>query len=88
MCCYCKRPLAKTMIVLIFKGLFTNTASPYYAQFASSSLMGADMFPFLWKVIERLTRTGCYILGLTCDGGSLTVPTVSVARESKGENYL
>ena len=28
------------------------------------------MFPLLWKVIERLTRTGCYILGLTCDGRS------------------
>ena len=66
--CYCKRPLAKTMIVFMFKDLFTNTASPYYAQFASSSLTGADMFPFLWKVIERQTRTGCYILGVTCDG--------------------
>ena len=29
-----QRPLAKTMIVFMFKGLFTNTASPYYAQFA------------------------------------------------------
>ena len=56
------------MIVFMFKDLFTNTASPYYAQFASSSLTGADMFPLLWKVIERLTRTGCYILGVTCDG--------------------
>ena len=28
------------------------------------------MFPLLWKVIERLTRTGCYILGVTCNGGS------------------
>ena len=53
----------------MFKGLFTNTASPY-AQFASSSLTGADMFTLLWKVIERLTRTGCHILGVTCDGGS------------------
>ena len=83
-----QRPLAKTMIVLMFKDLFANTASPYYAQFASSSFTGADMFPFLWKVIERLTRTGYYILGLTYDGGSPTVPTVSIARESKGENYL
>ena len=83
-----QRSLAKTMIVLMFKDLFTNTASPYYTQFASSSLTGADMFTLLWKVIERLTRTGCYILGLTYDGGSTTVHTVSVARESKGENYL
>ena len=28
------------------------------------------MFPLLWKVIERVTRTGCYILGVTCDGQS------------------
>ena len=28
------------------------------------------MFPLLWKVIKRLTRTGYYILGVTCDGGS------------------
>ena len=77
------------MIVFMFKGLFSNTASPY-AQFASSSLTGADMFTLLWKVIERLTRTGCHILGVTCDGGSSnkTVPTASVARGSKGENYL
>ena len=43
-----QRPLTKTMIVFMFKGLFTNTASPYYAQFASS-LTGADMFTLLWK---------------------------------------
>ena len=64
-----QRPLAKTVIVFMFKGLFTNTALPY-AHFAASSLTGADMFPLLWKVIERLTRTGCCILGVTCDGGS------------------
>ena len=57
------------MIVFMFKSLFTNTALPY-AQFAASSLRGADMFPLLSKVIERLTRTGCCILGVTCDGGS------------------
>ena len=64
-----QRPLAKTMVVFMFKGLFTNTALPY-AQFAASSLTGADMFPLLWKVINRLTRIGCHVLGVTCDGGS------------------
>ena len=57
------------MIVFMFKDLFTDTALPY-AQFALSSLTGANIFPLLWKVIESLTRTGCYILGVTCDGGS------------------
>ena len=61
-----QRPLAKTMIVFMFTDLFTNTALPY-AQFVST---GADMFTLLWKVIERLTQTGCYILGVTCDEGS------------------
>ena len=46
-----QRPLAKTMIVFMFKGLFTNTALPY-AQFAVSSLTGADLLPLLWKVIQ------------------------------------
>ena len=44
-----QRPLTKTMIVFMFKDIFTNTALPYYAQFASSSLTGADMFTLLWK---------------------------------------
>ena len=64
-----QRPLAKTMVVFMFKGLFTNIALPY-AQFAASSITGADMFPLLWKVIERLTRVGCQVLAVTSDGGS------------------
>jgi len=64
-----QRPLAKTMMVFMFKGPFTNVAMPY-AYFAASSLTGADIFPLLWKVVERLTRIGCHVLGVTCDGGS------------------
>ena len=52
-----QRPLAKTILLCMFKGLFTNTALPY-AHFAVSSLNGADMFPLLWKVVVRLTHTG------------------------------
>ena len=63
------RPLAKTMLVFMFKGLFTNISLPY-AQFAAHSLKGHEMFPLLWKVIGRLTRIGCCILGITCDGSS------------------
>ena len=64
-----QRPLAKTMMVFMFKGLFTNIAMPY-AHFAASSLTGADIFPLLWKVVQRLTRLGCHVLIVTCDGGS------------------
>jgi len=53
----------------MFKGLFTNISLPY-AQFAAHSLKGHEMFPHLWKVISRLTRIGCCILGVTCDGSS------------------
>ena len=57
------------MLVFMFKGLFTNISLPY-AQFAAHSLKGHEMFPLLWKVISRLTRFGCCILGITCDGSS------------------
>jgi len=39
-----QRPLPKTMMVFMFKGLFTNIAMPY-AHFAASLLTGADHFP-------------------------------------------
>ena len=35
------RPLAKTMLVFMFKGLFTNISLPY-AQFAAHSLKGHE----------------------------------------------
>ena len=41
-----QRPLAKTMLVFMFKGLFTNIAMPY-AQLPACSLKGLDMFPLL-----------------------------------------
>ena len=64
------RPLEKTMLVFMFKGLFTNISLPY-AQFAAHSLKSHEMFPLLsWKIINRLTRIGCCILGITCYGSS------------------
>ena len=68
-CTGLQRPLAKTMLVFMFKGLFTNVAMPY-AQFPAFSLKGSDMFPLLWEAIGRLMRLGCCVLGITCDGGS------------------
>lgn len=64
-----QRPLAKTMLVFMFKGIFTNVAMPY-AQFPVCSLKGSYMFPLLWEAIGRLTRIGCYVLGVTCDASS------------------
>lgn len=58
-----QRPLAKSMLVFMFKGLFTNIAMPY-AQFPACSLKGVDMFPLLWEAIGRLSRLGCCVLGV------------------------
>ena len=46
-------PLAKTMLVFMFKGLFTDVVIPY-AQFPAFSLQGYDMLPLLWEAIGRL----------------------------------
>ena len=80
-----QRPIAKTMVVFMFKGLFTNIALAY-AQFAATSLTGADLLPLLWKVIERLSRTGCCILGVTCDGGSLNRRFFSYIRSQETQS--
>ena len=64
-----QRPLAKTILVFMFKGLFTNIAMSY-AQFPVCSFKGADMLPLLWEAVRRLSRMGCCVLGVTCDGGS------------------
>ena len=56
-----QRPLAKTMLVFMFKGLFTNIAMPY-AQFPVYSLKGTDMFPFSWTIKPN---------GMLCTRGDL-----------------
>ena len=63
------RPLAKSMLVFMFRGLFTNIALAF-AQFPVTSVKGHDIFPLLWEAIRRLNRMGCVILGITCDGAA------------------
>jgi len=60
------QPLAKSMLVFMYRGLFSNIALPF-AQFPVSSPKGHDIFPLLW---EALNRIGCIILGVTCDGAT------------------
>ena len=64
---FLKRPLAKTMVVFMVRGLFTSLKF-VYAQFPTASAKGDDLFPLLWKAILRLTRLGLQVLGITCDG--------------------
>ena len=60
---FLKRPLAKTMIVFMVRGLFTSLKF-VYAQFPTASAKGDDLFPLLWKAILRLTRLGLQVLGI------------------------
>lgn len=64
-----QRPLAKAMLVFMFKGLFNNVSLPY-AQFPVCSVKGGDIFPLFWQTVGRLERLGCIVLGATCDGCS------------------
>ena len=50
-----QRKLAKTIVVLMVRGLFTDIKFPYVT-FPAASPKGCDLFPLLWDAIERLTR--------------------------------
>ena len=62
-----KRPLAKTIMVFMVKGAFTNIKFPY-AQFPMTSGTGYNLFPLLWQAIDRLECNGVCVLGVTADG--------------------
>ena len=62
-----EQPLAKSMLVLMVRGLFSGLQFPY-AQFPCASLRGDQMFNIFWKAVGRLERYGFCVLGLTCDG--------------------
>lgn len=62
-----EKPLAKTMLVLMVRGLFSGLQFPH-DQFPCSSLRGDQMFYVLWKSTGCLERYGFHVLGLTCDG--------------------
>ena len=62
-----KRKVAKTVVVLMVRGLVSDLIFPY-AMFAAASLTGPDLFPLVWKAIGRLTLLGFRPLVITCDG--------------------
>ena len=64
-----RRPLAKSVLVFMIRGLFNSLKFPY-AHFPTASITGAELFPILRKVIARLTRLGLHIMTVTCDGAS------------------
>ena len=64
------RPLAKTMMVFMVRGVFCNISFPY-AQFPMASAQARDVFPLLWQTIDRLEMNNLHVLGVTGDGASV-----------------
>ena len=50
-------PLAKSLLVLMVRGLFTDFQFPY-AQFSCASLTGEQLYHVFWEAVERLERYG------------------------------
>lgn len=64
------RELAKTMMVIMVRGVFTDICFPY-AQFPVSSPKASDIFPLIWRAIDRLECNDLKVLGVTSDGASI-----------------
>lgn len=64
------RPLAKTMMVIMVRGIFCDIKFPY-AQFPMASGTAGDLYPLVWRAIDRLECTGFHVLGITADGASI-----------------
>ena len=48
-------PLAKSLLVLMVRGLFSDLQFPY-AQFPCASLSGEQIYHIFWEAVERLER--------------------------------
>ena len=62
--------LAKNMTVIMVRGVFTDIALPY-AQFPMAYPKGSDLFPLIWRAVDRLKCNDVKVLGVTCDGASI-----------------
>ena len=62
----CERVLAKSMLVLMVRGLFTQLKFPY-VQFPCAAVCGDQMFEPFWDTVCRLERCSFKVLALTCD---------------------
>ena len=78
------RPIAKTMFVMMVRGIFCNINFPY-AQFPVASAKAEDIFPLLWKTIGRLELNGLHVLGVTGDGASVNRKLFRMHTQEKGK---
>lgn len=62
--------LAKTMLVLMVRCLFTSFTFPYVS-FATSNLTGEQMVPIFYEAIMRVERCGFKVASITLDGNSV-----------------
>ncbi len=65
-----KEQVAKSMMVIMVRGLFTKLQFAY-AQFPCSSVCGYHMYDIFWEAVERLERCGFRVVACTCDGLSV-----------------
>ncbi len=69
--------VAKLMLVLMVRGLFTKMKFAY-AQFPCSSICAYQLYDLFWEAVERLERCGFKVLACTCDGLSANRTFISL----------
>lgn len=79
-----RQPLAKTMFVLMVRGLFSSMQFPY-VQFACRSVSGDQLFDPFWEAVYRLERLGLRVLAATADGASTNRKLFNLHRKKRGE---
>ncbi len=62
--------LAKSMMVIMVRGLFTKLQFAY-AQFPCASVCGYHLYDIFWEAVQRLERCGFKVMACTCDGLSV-----------------
>ena len=62
-----EEPLAKFMLVLMVRGLFSKLEFAY-AQFPCNELSGDQIYEPLWDAVGRLECCGFRVMALVCDG--------------------
>ena len=65
----CVEPLAKTMMVMMVRGLFSKLEFRY-VQFPCSRVMGDLLFQPFWEAVQRIEFSGLKVIAATADGAS------------------
>ena len=63
------QPLAKSMFVIMVRGLLTKLRFPY-AQFMCVNLTGEQIHPLFWEAVYRVERCELKVTGATFDGAT------------------